>query len=393
MSRKKTTDEFVQEFKEIFGEDEYFVTGEYVNRITPIEITHKCEYAFPRIPKFLLKKKKCICPKCFPKEGTTDTIAYVNDIFTTNKELYDLLHNKNDGHKFKENSKEKTYFDCPSCGKLLYKTIQVVNKQGLVCEKCSDGISYPEKFITEILNQLNIEYVREFSPEWIKPKFFDIQFNFNNQKYIIEVDGAFHFNNNKMNNTSKEETQLIDMYKQNIAKDHGYIVLRIDANYSNSSKRFEYLKNSLENSELKYLLNLTNIDYIKCNQVANKSIVVLIAQDWNNNVRDYDFLINKYKCSRNTVTRLLNRASESNLIKETKKEIREINIKNAHIKIANKRRNVGNKVLCNETKEVFNSYKEANTKYGANISRYFNHGYQFSGILSDGTKLTWTKLN
>ena len=54
MPRKKTHEEFVRDFNNLYGE-EYEVNSKYINAITPIDIKHKkCGFSFPRTPNYLL---------------------------------------------------------------------------------------------------------------------------------------------------------------------------------------------------------------------------------------------------------------------------------------------------------------------------------------------------
>ena len=391
MSKRKTQEEFEKEFNNIFH-GEYQVVGEYVGNKTPIDIKHKCGYIFSRMPYVTLKNKRCICPKCFPHMGTRETIPYVNDIYTTNKEVYNLLYNKEDGHKYREYSCKKVLFVCLNCGEILLRSIDRVSIQGLSCNKCGDGISYAEKFMTSIFDQLNIIYEVQFTAKWAKLYRYDFMFEYNDNKYIVEIYGQFHFNDNKMNGIKKENALKLDKIKEDKAVSNGYTVIRIDANYPHAGKRFEYIKESILNSQLNNIFDMSCIDYVKCNLYGNKSILFEIANDWNNGVRDYDILRNKYHLKTVAITRNLKRAYESKLIKESLDEIRAINRKNAHIKIGLKKRKDGKKVMCNETGEIFDTYTEAKIKYGANICGYFSKPFKYSGRLPDGTPLTWTKI-
>lgn len=389
MPIKKTHEEFVQDFDSLYKK-EYTVKGKYINAITPIDIRHeKCGYIFARTPNYLLSRKSCICPMCYPNKGTTRTIPYVNDIYTTNKELYNLLLNKEDGHRFKESSNKKTWFKCPYCGEHLYKKINSVNHQGLSCPKCGDGISYPEKFMYNLLSQLNINFKYQYSPKWVYPYKYDFYFNLNNKKYIIEMDGGLGHGNSTFNNKKDNKGKFIDNYKDNLAKQHGYIIIRINCNYKDILIRYDYIKNNIINSKLKDILNLSNVDLEECNNFAQISILIKVSKLWNNNIRSYDELKNELHFDRPTIRKYLKKCSESKLIKESYSEILSIVRKYSNKKLAISK---GQKVLCNETGEIFNTYKEANKKYHAELSNYFSKNYKTSGHLPNGTRLTWTKI-
>ena len=390
MPRKKTHEEFVRDFNNLYGE-EYEVNSKYINAITPIDIKHKkCGFSFHRTPNYLLSKKNCICPKCYPHQSTTRTIPYINDIYTTNKKLYDLLLNKEDGHKFKESSNKEIWFKCPYCGEHLYRKINSVNRQGLSCPKCGDGISYPEKFMYNLLSQLNIEFKYQYSPKWIQPYKYDFCFIYNNKKYIIEMDGGLGHGNLTFYNRQDDKGKIIDNYKDDLAKQHEYIIIRIDCNYNNISSRYDYIKNNIFNSELKNILNLNNINLKECDSFAEISILIKVSKLWNDNIRSYDKLGKELHINRDAIRNYLKKCSETKLIKESYEEVLSIVRKFSNEKLAISK---GQKVLCNETGEIFNRYREANEKYHAELSNYFCKKYKTSGHLPDGTRLTWTKIN
>ena len=135
---------FINNFTNL-ADDEFELVDkdEYINANTKVHIKHKtCGTIFPITPHFTLYSQKIICPKC---ENSTSLVPYVNDIYTLDKEMYELLKDKNDGHKYSPNSTQKTWFVCPFCKKEHYRVINKVHLYGICCVRCSDNISYPEK--------------------------------------------------------------------------------------------------------------------------------------------------------------------------------------------------------------------------------------------------------
>ena len=55
-------------------------------------------------------------------------------------------------------SKKKIWFRCPYCGYREYISARTLFKRVNICPICSDGISYPEKFVSNMLLQLNIKF-------------------------------------------------------------------------------------------------------------------------------------------------------------------------------------------------------------------------------------------
>ena len=64
----------------------------------------------------------------------------------------------------------------------------------MLCPVCSDGVSYPNKYVRNLLKQLPIENLEyEWKPEWGKQYSYDNYFIYNEKEYIVEADGAQHF--------------------------------------------------------------------------------------------------------------------------------------------------------------------------------------------------------
>ena len=83
-------------------------------------------------------------------------------------------------------------YKCPHCGKVSKNKKSpngLYHNKGLGCS-CSDGISYPNKFSYELLSQLPVtNVIHEYNPHWLKPYRYDNYFEFDGDKYILEMDG------------------------------------------------------------------------------------------------------------------------------------------------------------------------------------------------------------
>jgi hypothetical protein len=381
--QEKNKEHFIHKFNDLFGE-EFDIVGDYINANTKIDVKHhKCNSIIPVTPHYIFDSVICNCPLC-EKDNNKICIPYVNDIYTTNKELYALLKNKEDGHKYHSYSSKKTWFVCPNCGKEHFLVINRVCKSGVVCDVCSDNISYPEKFMSNILNQLNIEYIRQYQPDWAKPYFYDFYFQLDNKQYIIEMDGAFHYSKN-FKTRSLDEIQNIDHIKDNMALKNNHTIIRVDCNYKSITNRCEYITKNICDSYLKNIFNLSIVDFKSCNLYAQSSLVKMVSDKWNNGLKNYEDLADIFKVSDVTVRNYILIAIKIGLISETYEEIKAMNSSHRGILL-------GNKVKCNETGEIFNSYKEADRKYGSYICAYFGRNLSYSGTLPNGTHLTWTKL-
>lgn len=240
-------------------------------------ICKKCGLEAWKIEHSLLKQN-CGCPACCNSPQVV--ILGINTIWDTDKWMIPIV-GEEIAKTHTHGSNNKIYPICPKCHNKQHKAIPIHNiyKNKIIsCEYCSDGIKYPNKFAYEMLSQLNINFETEYSPEWIKPKRYDFYFKTNNKEYILEMDGHFHKNDNKMNGQTKEKSEEIDYKKDNLALEHNIEIIRIDCNYYSLSDRFEYIKNNiLKNNKLNELFNLSNVDWNKIDIKSQKSIMLEVC--------------------------------------------------------------------------------------------------------------------
>ena len=101
-------------------------------------------------------------------------------------------------------SKKKVWIKCQECGNEKLIAFNNFINRGISCSKCGDGISFPNKICFNMLQQLNIDFISEYNPDWIKPKRYDFYFELNNEKYILEMDGGFHTQDNTLSGQTKK---------------------------------------------------------------------------------------------------------------------------------------------------------------------------------------------
>ena len=68
--------------------------------------------------------------------------------------------------KISKGSSKKLMFTCPNCDYEKPLRVYSIVKQGFPCPRCNDGISYGNKFIRNLLEQLSENYIPEYSPDW-----------------------------------------------------------------------------------------------------------------------------------------------------------------------------------------------------------------------------------
>jgi len=249
----------------------------------------------------------CSCCCIFPRV----VVQGINDIPTTAPWMVKYFQGGYDEAKLYNKSSDKSIIPiCPDCGNIKDKLMSIntiYNEHSIGCKYCGDNYSYPNKFGLNLLEQLNIEFEYEFSPDWIKPRRYDFYFELNDKKYILEMDGNFHYTDNLMNGDSVDEVIIIDKYKDNSAKEHNIIVIRIDCRESD----LDYIKNNILYSKLNDLFDLSNINWLKCEEFALSNLCKKVCEIKNNNFNISTYDISKIlKINRGVVIKYLKKGSK-----------------------------------------------------------------------------------
>lgn len=255
-----------------------------------------CE--FETMPCVILRNGNC--PICSGKRVKIG----INDIATTHPYLVKYFVNKEEAYKYSQGSNKSVETICPDCNKIRKIKICDLTKRGFVCKYCSDGLSYPEKFIINLLLQLNIKYKKEYSPSWIKPKRYDFyipKFNM-----IIEVNGKQHYsdisNFSSTGGRDLKQEQANDKFKRGMALKNGIKnYIELDCRESN----MDWIKNSILNSDLVKLFDLSNINWITCHKGSIKNIAREICYMYNTQTKDVLEIKNLTKINRNTIVKYL----------------------------------------------------------------------------------------
>jgi transposase len=187
--------------------------------------------------------------------------------------LIPYLKNPIDAYLYSYQSNKKIWIKCPICGYTEFIAVEKLYLQGKKCPICSDGISYPEKFMMSVFHQLGVDYIKEANKsisgfEWAMSYRYDFSFQFNDDKFIVETDGGFH------------KYQLdVDIKKDTLAKNNGFQIIRIDCDYGHSD-RYQFIKENIINSPLKDMFDLSDIDWDLCNKSAIHTIVKDVCSLW-----------------------------------------------------------------------------------------------------------------
>lgn len=216
-------------------------------------------------------KRGCSC--C---HGNT-VVKGINDVATTHPHLVKYFANIEDANSYTYSSNKKIWFKCLECGLKKEMKINTLYHRGFSCNKCGDGISLPNKTMYNILKQLQMNFILEYSPDWIGQKRYD--FYIPSINLIIEMDGGWHTQDNNMSGQTSEESKAIDDYKDEQAKLHGMTVVRIDCDYGNDYARLNYVKqNLLNNNKLNKLINLSYINWDNIEELVMTNIMKIACE-------------------------------------------------------------------------------------------------------------------
>lgn len=213
-------------------------------------------------------------------------------------------------NKYKKLSKENKrdyyykYYDlqCDKCNTIISVVEGNINKKNRNWANCNcnNGFRYPEKIMFSILTQLyeNCK-IKKFKIhktfEWENNKEYDFYIELNNgETLIIETHGMQHYGYKNLNNKSfshnsrsLREEQINDSYKCWMAYKNGINnYVQLDCRKS----ELEWIKNSIENSILNELFDLSIINWGKCEEYINSNIVLDVCEYWKQEKKNNKYL-------------------------------------------------------------------------------------------------------
>ena len=242
-----------------------------------------------------------------------------NDIPTTDPWMIPYFQGDEDEAKlYSHGSRKKIYPKCPYCNevsKKSYKISTIYRQHGFSC-KCNDKMFYPEKIMTSVLDQLNLNYKSHVgcgTLPWSKGVIYD--FYIEDKSCIIETHGWQHYERTtfsyKGGRTLEEEIKN-DIFKEDLAKNNNiknYIV--IDCRLSD----LNYIKKSIINSELPNLFNFKekDIDWEQCEKFALNNLTIDVCNYYNNVSNNLDDLCNHFNKELTFIKNALLRGKRSGL--------------------------------------------------------------------------------
>lgn len=261
------------------------------NRDIKIVERTKIKGLYKSKPNEITKNYRCKCNRCESedawineahlKEGRGCPVCHskrisigVNDIPTTAPWMIPYFQGGYDEAKlYTKYSNKKIFPRCPDCGEVSNRSLKIgdiYTRHSIRCS-CSDGVSFPEKFMMSVLKQLNIE----FKPQLTKTTFswcdkFKYDFYISSVDCIIETHGEQHYKDCSWGDY--ETIHINDKKKKSVAKQNNiknYVTL--DCRKS----ELKWIKKSIMKSILPKLFNFTedDVDWIKCEEDSYKNIV------------------------------------------------------------------------------------------------------------------------
>lgn len=291
---------------------------------------YRCRHCGAKVgrTKNIFKTKLFICPnECNGvRHGNSSSITLkgINDIATTHPHLVKYFIDKEEVCRYSVGSNQKIKLNCPDCRTVKEMSLNTLSKHAFACPICSDGISFPEKFVANLLKHLRIEFKKEYTLDnKTRYDFYLPEYN-----CIIEVHGIQHYEQTRRRGArTLAEEQANDGYKYELAVGNGikhYIV--IDARESS----LEWMKAKVLNSSLSSLLDFDEGD-IDWNSVATsceKSLVKEVCDYFNEHGGSTYSISDAFDVSPATVNKYLKRGTELGWCKYTD-EVKQKNSKEA----------------------------------------------------------------
>lgn len=244
------------------------------------------------------------CPCCYGRI----TQPGINDILTLSPEIVKYFANPKEAKIYTISANQYITCVCPDCGTIKNNQIQInqLNKLKRISCICSNTISLPERIMFNVLrcSVIGDNFIYQYRPKWCVYKYndelkygvYDFYFSYQQRKYLIEMDGAFHYE--KHYRDHKVPQNIIDQNKDCLAKENGYELIRIDCR----GTEFEYIKNSIQKTDIFNILG--DIDWEQIEQKSSSNIGKKICDDYEAH-KDMEkvmkYLEEKYHCSRGTI--------------------------------------------------------------------------------------------
>lgn len=201
----------------------------YKNRRTKLDLQCECGEVFQRTFMTIMSGKILKCQKCINKEkARLNEYSEIKEYIESNSNCILI------STEYKGQRKPLTLqCECGELFKVSFTHFKHANQQR--CKKCSQAISSLEAKATEILVNLNEEFITQYKFSDCKDILcLPFDFYLPNKNLCIEIDGQHHYKPVSYNRMSDKEAEQIlkdrkrkDAIKTNYCKEHNIKLLRI----------------------------------------------------------------------------------------------------------------------------------------------------------------------
>ena len=257
--------------------------------------------------KSRFKRSRTVCDNgCHGKSFNTNRVIIgVDDIATTHPYLTQYFVCREDAFKHRSGSGKKIKTKCPHCSHVKEIRVHDLVKYPYRCDLCDDGVSYPEKFLMRLFQELNIGFKKQIMLDTCH------KYDFLVNDTIIEVHGEQHYKYTGFHRSFYEEREN-DMLKYDIAVLHGYEYNKnyifIDARKSN----LEWMRQSIIDANLLQILGFAeeSVDWLKIEQGARSNLVKEVCNYFDSNNTSTLKMQEIFGLNFNTISRYLKQGAE-----------------------------------------------------------------------------------
>ena len=196
----------------------------------------------------------------------------INSIHALAPYVEKFLVNKDDALKYAPKSNVQLECKCIDCGRKYKRSCAKLTYYGVPCI-CGDGFSYPEKFVFNVLQQLQIDFKPQY---YLEDSLFRYDFYLTDYNIILEVNGIQHYKQKwERNEVENDKNKKEFAFKCGFTDDN-YIIL--DCRESN----LNFIQSSILKSKLSNIFDFNMIDFVKCSEFATSNFAKTTSELWNN---------------------------------------------------------------------------------------------------------------
>ena len=287
----------------------------------------ECGYESEAFEYMLVRGNNCPC--CINKVIIPEINSIIAKEETKWMEQYFI--NKEEAKLYSPKSGKSIDARCPYCHEEKKIIIQSLYECKSIGCLCSSGSSFGEKLVRNLLDNLTIQYIEEYTPKWFGLGLKRYDFYLPEYNIIIEVHGSQHYPSNKKQWTTYEEVHQNDIFKFDMAVINGienYIV--IDASKSD----IVYIKNSIANSKLPEIVNfdVEDIDWGNLFIRSGNTIIKDVCEYYKKTKESPNEISKKFNLSKSTINSYLKFGNSTGLCEyDPVKACSQNGIKQGHI--------------------------------------------------------------